>query len=377
MVYNSRTDKRWQKRYPSEIKKERTSTMTSTKKPIGMLIMILALVLVAVILVVVIVASTGGDDDTSDTTTTAAPISSTAPESTTAPESSSVAPDSSSTPESSSTEKPIEPVKPTLTETPKKADATGKITVPSADAATGLLIEVSDTNPYKYDLENIFKGDDQTTQDVIAKSDYKRLVSANPLWKTPGWTHYVRKETFAALQAMITTFASHAGEEGTLQISGYKATMSEAVTSPFITGNAISMLGYKGGTTGLNYGLNKVNLDGNMVTYDKWFAANAAKFGFVFEGLRGDNENMLPGYFRYVGSIHAAGVTAAESLSAYLAGIKDGTIKTATAADGSTWNLSYVAASTEENTEITVGANATYVVSGDNMGGFIVAVLAQ
>ena len=70
----------------------------------------------------------------------------------------------------------------------------------------------------------------------------------------------------------------------------------------------------------------------------------------------------------------AAGVTT--TLEAYLAGVKDGSIKSVTAADGSKWNLSYVAASSEENTEITVGANAEYVISGDNMGGFIVAVKA-
>lgn len=351
--------------------------MTSKPKPIGMLIMILALVLVAVILVVVIVASTGGDDDTSAITTTEAPASS-APESSTTPESSSVAPDSSSTPESSSTEKPIEPIKPTLTETTLKADESGKVQIPSIEAGNGLLIDVFETNPYKYDLENIFKGDNNTTQDVITKAGYKRLISADPLWKTKDWTHFVRQETFAALHAMVTAFADHAGAQGTLHILGYTATMSTSVTSPFITGNVISMHSvYGGALAGLNYGLNKVDLEGNRVTYDKWFEKYASSFGFFYEGLRGDNPNMLPGYFRYVGSIHAAGVTAAGSLSAYLAGIKDGTITTATAADGSTWNLSYVSASAEETTEITVGANATYTVSGDNMGGFIVAVLAK
>ena len=344
--------------------------MTSTKKPIGMLIMILALVLVAVILVVVIVASSGGDDDTTEpTTTTAAPITTTAPDTTT------------EDPVTTTTEAPVTTTAPItaappVPESTQKADEAGKITVPSADAANGLLIDVSETNSYKYDLENIFKGDHETTQEDIAKSDYKRLVSASDFFVTPGWTHYVRKDTYNALVAMITTFNAQSGTTRALQISGYTATMSESLTSPYITGNVISMLGYSGGTLGLNYGLNKVTVDGESMTYDKWFEKFAAGYGFFYEGLSG-GDNMKKGTLRYVGTIHAAGVTTAGSLTAYLAGIKDGTITTATAADGSTWNLSYVAASADENTEITVGANATYTISGDNMGGFIVAVLAK
>lgn len=342
-------------------------------KPIGMLIMILALVLVAVILVIVIVASAGGEDETTPIgTTTIAPTTSTDPavtSSTSAVTSTTEAPVSSSA--------PIE-VTPPTPESTEKADESGKIAVPSADASTGLLIDVSATNPYKYDLENIFKGDNNTAPEDVAASDYRRLVSADPLWKTTNWKHFVRKETFNALHAMITTFAQHAGTQSTLHVLGYTADMSADVTSPFITGNAISMYSlYNGAMAGLKYTHNKITVDGIMTTYDKWFEKYATEFGFVFEGLRGENQNMLPGYFRYYGTIHAAGVKAAGSLSAYLAGIKDGSITTATAADGSTWNLSYVTASTEETTEITVGANATYTVSGDNMGGFIVAVLAK
>ncbi|MBQ7365051.1 MAG: hypothetical protein IJW46_05595 [Clostridia bacterium] len=352
--------------------------MAATKKPIGMLIMILALVLVAVILVIVIVASSGGGEDTTESTTTTAPITTTAPTTTdgeTTVPSTTVAPPVTTVP--TTTQKPVDPIKPTLTETTQKADESGKVILPSASAASGVLINVSTEHPYTYDLENIFKGDHETSQDEIAASDYKRLVSASDVFVTPGWSHYVRKETYNALLAMITTFSSHSGTSRALQISGYTASMSNAVTSPFITGNVITILGYSGGTLGLNYGVNKVTVDGVSMTYDKWFAKYAQSYGFFYEGLVGDDDNHLSGKLRYVGSIHAAGVAAAGSLSAYLDGIKGGTITTATASDGSTWNLSYVAASAEENTEITVGANATYTVSGDNMGGFIVAVLAK
>ncbi len=346
--------------------------MTTKNKPIGMLIMILALVLVAVILVIVIVASANGEDETTPViTTTQTPTSTTdeTPTSSTTPTST-----ADETPTSSTT--PVE-VTPPVPATTLKADESGKITLPSTDASTGLLIDVSETNPYNYDLENIFKGDHETSQEDIAKSDYKRLVSASDYIMTPGWTHYVRKDTYTAMLAMITTFNAQSGTLKAIQVSGYTASMSESVTNPFITGNVISLLGHDGtGTLGLNYSINKVTVNGVSMTFDKWFEAYAASYGFVFEGLSG-SDYLKKGTLRYVGTIHAAGVSAAGSLSAYLAGIKDGTITTATASDGSTWNLSYVAASSEETTEITVGANATYTVSGDNMGGFIVAVSAK
>ena len=330
--------------------------------------LILALVLVATILVIVIVASTGGEDETTPVST-----STTAPTSPLVPVSSTEAPISSTaTPVSSTTPVTAAPIP----ESTEKAGEDGKITVPSADASTGHLIDVSATTPYAYDLENIFKGDHETTQEEIAKTDYKRLVSASDLIMTPGWTHYVRKDTYNALVAMMTTFNAQSGTTKAIQISGYTAAMSEALTDPFITGYTVSLLGYSGGTLGLNYGPNKVTVDGETMTYDKWFAKYSATYGFFYEGLSG-SDNLKKGTLRYVGTIHAAGVTEAGSLSAYLAGIKDGTITTVTASDGTTWNLSYVAASSEENTEITVGANAVYTVSGDNNGGFIVAVQAK
>ncbi len=352
-----------------------------TNKPLGKLIMILALVLVAVILVIVIVATSGTDNDTTPESTaesTPADTTTEAVETTTEAVDTTADPDETSTVETTTVAEPdLTPIEPTLSETPLKADESGKVTLNSADAASGVLIEISAEHPYTYDLENIFRGDASTSSEDIEKSDYKRLVSASELVVTPGWTHYVRKETYNALVSMISTFGKHSATNRVLQVSGYTAAMSESYTSPYITGNVISILGYSGGTLGLNYSLNRVTVDGKSVTYDKWFEAYAASFGFVYEGLVGDDVNLQSGRFRYVGTVHAAGVTEAGSLAAYLDGIKNGSITTATAADGSTWALSYVAASNEAVTEVTVGANATYTVSGDNMGGFVLAVLVE
>ena len=115
------------------------------------------------------------------------------------------------------------------------------------------------------------------------------------------------------------------------------------------------------------------------MTYDKWFEANAATYGFIYEGLVG-SENVKAGQLRYVGTIHSMGIKEAGSLEAYVEAIKAGTVTSATVAEDE-WKLSYVKLSQGENiehyTEIVVGANATYTISGDNKEGVIVAIKVE
>lgn len=336
--------------------------MTLKNKPIGMLIMILALVLVATILIVVIVASAGGEDETTPfETTTEAPVTPDDPTST-----STTATTTTETP-TSTTEKPLEPAKPTPDAT-DKADATGVVTVPSANASAGLLIDVNATTPYNYDIANRFMGDhNSTTTDVEAAGYYR--FSDNPIMRlyAEGDGHFLRQDAYKALVSMLTTFDSVSGVSSAFIFKAYTASTSTSNT--LVTGNVLQV---KNGDYAFNYSAYKVTVNGESMTYEKWFKENCAQYGFIYEGM----VDSMRGEFRYVGTTHAAGITAAGSLSAYLAGIKAGTITSVTVGE-ETWNLSYVQASAEENTQITVGANATYTVSGDNNGGFIVAVLAK
>lgn len=346
-----------------------------TKKSLGMLIMILALVLVVVILVIVIVASSGGSDDTTPAiTTTDAPTGTTtgAPATTTTPSTATTTAPGTTPSTPTSTRAPVSAVAPTLTETPATAGDDGKVTVNSADAATGTLILVDATHAYTYG--SLFAGGaDAKAEDVLAAGFYR--IASNDIMKfsSDGYDSFLRQEAFKALAALLTTFDSVAGTDKPFLVTGYSSTILSTPTDSRITGNAFRIRIFDGKDSwNFDYSGRKVTVDGSSMTYEAWFKANCAKYGFVYEGLSG-----MSGCFRYVGSVHAAGVTAAGSLSAYLAGVKDGTIKTATAADGSTWNLSYVTASTEATTEIDVGAKATYVISGDNLGGFVVAVKAE
>lgn len=342
-----------------------------TKKSLGMLIMILALVLVVVILVIVIVASSGKND-----TTTPAGSSSNNPSGTTDP---TVTTDPTTTPAPGTTEPPVtnapvDPVPPTLTEKPQTAGDDGKVNIANDLTNSGLLTLVDNNHPYKYLLDSLFKGTNETKYDDVKAAGFDRISSKFP---APTAGHFLRQEAFDSLVSLITTFESVSGTSRTFIVNGYTSANASTTTDDMITGNVVRLyIRGDDGNYGFNYGSKKVTVSGTSMTYETWFKENCAKYGFVYEGLVGSNENYQAGQFRYVGSIHAAGIKAAGSLEKYIAAVKAGTVTTATAADGSSWKVSYVTASDAATTEIEVGAKASYVISGDNMGGFIVAVKA-
>ena len=335
---------------------------SKNKKSIGMLIMILALVLVAVILIIVIVASSGDSATTTQdpaSSSTPAISSSGTPTGTDTPGSSNGTPAVTTPAVPTTPGKPADPVGPTT----DKAGENGKITVDVSDTKKGLILNVS--ADYKYDdtVNTLFKKEGDLGNAAFTKISSK--------FKTIDNLQYLRTEALDALAAMIQSFDAAAGTNKPFRVEGYTVGKAAVLDSAYITGNVfkIRALNASGNTLGLNYVGNKVSLNGSMVTYDKWFEANAATYGFVYMGLVG-GENTRAGEFRYVGTIHAEGIKQAGSLTNYVASVKGGTITTLTVG-GETWNLKYAAVTGP--TEIEVGKDATYTVSGDNMGGVIVA----
>ena len=328
---------------------------SKNKKSIGMLIMILALVLVAVILIVVIIASSGSSE-----TTTQNPASSSTPTIGTDDPTGTGTVDSTGTPSSKEPYVPGTAAKP-VGPTTQTAPESGKITVGVKDVYTGLVLNIDSTNKYSETYNILYKN--EATSEGFTRINTKLPSVDN--------THFLRTEALEALEAMIQTFDSVAGTNEPFQVRGYQTGLAAALDSIYVTGNVFKMYQLSaGGTLGLNYYNNKVELNGQMVTYDKWFAANAAKYGFVYLGLTG-SENHAAGEFRYVGTVHAAGIAQSNgSLKDYIAAVKSGTLTSVTVGD-ETWKLVYKTVT--EDVEIEVGKNATYTVSGDNMGGVIVA----
>ena len=337
---------------------------SKNKKSIGMLIMILALVLVAVILIVVIIASSGSSE-----TTTQDPAASSTPAIGTG--------DPTGTGDSTGTDTPssqkpfvpgtaAKPVGPTTQTAPES----GKITVNVSNVKAGLLLDVNEINTFDATVNSLFTGDHTTSATDVAAAGFTRISTK---FRAINNAHFLRTEAIDALAAMIQSFDAAAGTDRPFRVEGYTAADAQNLGSAYVTGNVFKIRTYSGGNTyGLNYSAHKVSLGDTKVTYDQWFAANAATYGFVWEGLVG-GENSKAGQFRYVGTVHAAGIKAAGSLKNYIAAIKGGTTTSVTVGED-TWTLLYKDVTAE--VEIEVGKNATYIVSGDNVGGVIVAYKA-
>ena len=358
-----------------------SSAKTPNKKNLGILIMTLCIVLVVIILIIVIAVNSGSDDETSTPQESTTPVasasddvSSTPSESESNPASaSSAVPESTSTPVTTSKPvEPVNPVDPTISETVSKAPAEGKVTLNNNSTSDGNLVLANSTHPFTQS----FPGGTETTISEATAAGFYMLAQK---YKVINYDTYLRTEAAKAFDSLMQTFGSvsHVDYIDAFRVEAYSATRNPK-NSYLLTGNAVSLLIRVGGdstdTYGFDYSSYKVTVDGKSMTYEAWFKANCAKYGFYYVGPTGTNKNHLSGDFIYVGSIHAAGVTAAGGLDKYLAAVKAGTVTSATAADGSVWTVKYQAASTNGNTtDVEIPAGASYVVSGDNMGGFIIA----
>jgi len=319
-------------------------------------------------------------DNNSTVITTAGSVEGTAPNSTstkvpgtTTPDSTtgSVSTDSNGT--ASTGKVPAAPVAPST----KKADESGKISVTLSDIKSGLLLDINEDHKYDTDVNPLFTGDYTTTVDDAKKAGYTHISS---MFMAVDNNHFLRTEAIEALAAMIQSFDAVAGTDKPFRVEGYKFELVYSFPGAHATGNVVNIRTLIDGSTyGLNYLGHRVLLDGEMVTYDKWFEANAAKYGFIYEGLAGGPDTHS-GQLRYVGTIHSSGIKEAGSLTAYIDAIKAGTVTSAVVGED-TWKLSYVKLSQGESiehyTEIVVGANATYTISGDNKEGVIVAVKVE
>ena len=148
---------------------------------------------------------------------------------------------------------------------------------------------------------------------------------------------------------------------------------SEGGTSEHHTGKIIDFYVWDGKTRG--------NLDDAEVF--KWVYDNAYKYGFIhrYSAAKQDitGVDYEPYHFRQVGYAHAYYMEKNDlCLEEYLDLLKtdhtaDKPLEFA-GDDGNNYMVYYVAAGEGETTKLSVPAEYTYTVSGDNMGGFIITV---
>lgn len=150
-----------------------------------------------------------------------------------------------------------------------------------------------------------------------------------------------------------------------------KKTMLPGGYSDYHTARSFDLVIYPNGTTSNYY----------AATGDyAWIAEHAAEYGFVlrYPDGKADKTGISPrAYtFRYVGVPHALymyenGLCLEEYLEEIQGYSADKPLTIDT--DGGEWKVFYMQANTSGSTQIAVPQDATYTVSGDNVGGFIVA----
>lgn len=246
---------------------------------------------------------------------------------------------------------------------------------PSAAIHEGPLVLVNATHVYTFPATNSHLV--TIYQELISSQNYGKYFS-------PVSSQLMMDRTaYQAMNKMLTAFSEQSGLGNAIVVAdAYRSYEQQAAK------NSSTAAGYSDHHTGLSCTLNVAggNEIKNTAPYD-WIYQNCHKYGFVvrypadktaFTGV-GNYEEC----FRYVGAAHAYVMkTTNMCLEEYLTSLrsytKDAplkvTIEDASAqAGGAVYEIYYVA-SVGAETAVPVPTDATYTVSGDNEGGFIVTV---
>lgn len=247
----------------------------------------------------------------------------------------------------------------TFVQTTKSAD----------DIHKGQLLLVN--NDYRYTFPT------DVMMPLISENTAKK-ADGNSIYRPVPGVEKLEGETLAALNAMMYKYYE-LDSDANFAISSAYRTLEDQERLP----STNILPGYSDHHTGycvaLQYG-DRTNLES-----DHWFYQNAHKYGFVVRYPEGkESITGVSGYkhcFRYVGVAHATYMYEHNlCMEEYLDLLKNSYSSAATrlsitAADGSNYEVYYVAASGSDVTTLDVPtSNFTYTVSGDNRSGFIVTV---
>lgn len=253
------------------------------------------------------------------------------------------------------------------------------ISVPSASYISGSVLTVNDDHPYQYNLSTLqpshkikdsvlsIKGQNLTI--LFGNTSQNYLLKSSKL--------FFKQDAFPYLDSMMAQFASDSGRKSAQIVNAYLYSDPSTLTNEFVLGYSIAVNLYEEGTTHSLRSLEfSFDYDGASITCLEWFIQNCTKFGFIYTGLAGTQQQELA-TFRFVGRAHAIAMTQYDIIdtAVYLRTLQlSEKLIAVTDIDKKTWYVFYQEAhKTNENTVIALPAGATYTVSGDNVGGFIVA----
>ena len=223
-----------------------------------------------------------------------------------------------------------------------------------SDTQKGALIVVNKNNSFNFDVNE---------KNLVSMGTSQYYVLKNEGMKA-------NKEALSALNKMLAAFYNQADDKDAAK----KLTIWSAYRS-FEEQKGSLPAGNSDFHTGMLFELT-VNGTSDPIKKDAvftWIFEHAHEYGFVQRYPSGKSSqtgiNDFDNAFRYVGVPHAKYMKEHNlCLEEYVELIKKAT--TPITSDG--YSIKYVKANAEGQTEITVTSN-NYIVSGDNMGGFIVA----
>lgn len=243
------------------------------------------------------------------------------------------------------------------------------VTLTAEDVKKGTLTVVNQNNEYT------FPAGDVTLVNVFDSSNASYSVSDSDI--------QLDQEVVAQLNLFLSEFSTIYGNTDLQIASGYRSKQDQH--NRYSNGSSIFPGGYSDYHTGRSFDL-CIAPESGLTSYFvasgdyKWIDEHAADYGFVVRYPDGKSDltgvNPRAYTFHYVGVPHAEYIYNHElCMEEYIETLKSypSTSPLTVDAGGVTWTVFYVELSSSGNTVINIPNHQEYSVSGDNMGGFIVA----
>lgn len=257
----------------------------------------------------------------------------------------------------------------------------GYVKVPSESYISGTLLNIGTDHPYQYNVPSLVPN--SQLKDYTTKIPSQNLMilygNKSKTYLLKSSKLFIKTDAFPYLEAMMNQFAEDSGITTAQLVNSYLYSDPTTLVSEYVTGYSIAMNILREGAT---YSLTSPELSftyhDKTVTCLDWFIENCASYGFIYTGLSGSQALTLA-TFRFVGIPHALTMDKYDliDVAVYLRMIKENNephISIVNEATGEKWIMFYQEAhSTNDNTVIEIPFGAKYTISGDNVGGFVVA----
>ncbi len=243
------------------------------------------------------------------------------------------------------------------------------LTLSADDMHKGALVVVNADHAYT------FPADDVTLINVVDKANSSYTLNDNMI--------QLDDTTVTQLNQMLSEFHTLYGNDDIQLEAGYRSKQDQ--DERYSNGSSIFAGGYSDYHTGRSFDLGISPDDGVESLYVSsgdysWISENAHKYGFVLRYPEGKIDytgvNPRSYTFRYVGEPHAKYMYDNDlCLEEYVEELKSypATSPLTVTTENGTWTVFYTELATSGSAVINIPNCEEYTISGDNIGGFIVA----